>query len=247
MKREVTIRSLLGLLVLTVAFAPAVGATSVPSSSSYRFDETSIGVSSNLLESGSSSFRAYTGAGDTAAGRSSSTSFQSEAGSDTSNDPNLTVNVTSSAVNFGSFSPTTASTAIATFSVTNYTSYGYVVQLTGTAPTYGSHEIDTMAATAVSQPGIEQFGVNLVANTSPSSFGANPFNGTIPNNFGFGEATPNYGTTNQFRYVPGESVAQAPKSSGRTDYTMSYIINVTSITPGGAYKSDQTIIVTGTY
>jgi hypothetical protein len=223
-----------------------VAATDFPASTNYRFDETSIGTTNNL-QSSSTNFKDQTGAGDTAIGRSGSTNFQTESGSDTSPDPNLTFAMNASSANFGAFSSTTASTATATFSVLNYTSFGYVVQIAGNPPTYGSNQIDAMSATAVSQPGIEQFGINLVANTSPISFGANPDNGASPNNFGFGQVAPNYSTPNQFRYVAGETIAQAPKSSGRTDYTISYIVNVSNLTPGGTYNSDQTLIVTGTY
>lgn len=246
MRRVVHRRFIVSLLLAALLLTAPVHATNSPSSNSYRFDETSIG-NSNSIDSGSANYKAQNGAGDTAVGSSSSANFQTESGSNTTEAPNLTVTVTSSAANFGAFSPSLASTATATFSVINYTSYGYVVQLTGDAPSNGSRQLNTMSTTGASQPGTEQFGVNTVANTSPVSFGANPSNGTAPNNFGFGAATPNYGTSNQYRYVPGESIVQAPKSSGKTDYTISYIINVTSLTPGGVYKSNQTLVVTGTY
>ena len=227
-------------------FSVPAAASNIPTSNNYRFDETSIGVSS-VLESNSANFKATGGAGDTAVGGSGSANFQTETGSNTSPDPNLTFNMTSSTVNFGTFSATASRTSTTTFSVINYTSFGYVVQIAGNPPSYGNHQIDAMSANALSQEGIEQFGVNLVANTSPTSFGANPQNGTAPNNFGFGEAAPNYSTPNEFRYVSGETIAQAPKSSGKTDYTISYLVNVTPLTPGGTYGTDQTLIVTGTY
>jgi hypothetical protein len=100
-----------------------------------------------------------------------------------------------------------------------------------------------MSTTTTSQIGVEQFGINLVANTSPTSFGANPDNGQ----FGFGSITANYATANNYRYVDGETVAQATKNSGVTTYTISYVTNVATLTPGGQYSADQTIIVTGTY
>ena len=236
---------LAGLLGSTLLVSPSVFAN-VPSSTNYRFDETSVGVSS-LLESSSTNFRATSGAGDTAVGSGESANFQTEQGSKTTPDPNLTVSMTSTAANFGTFSPSAPKTATATFSVINYTSFGYVVQVAGPPPKSGNRELQAMGATATSQPGVEQFGINLVANTSPSSFGANPQNGTAPNDFGFGAAATNYATPNEFRYVPGETIASAPKSSGKTDYTISYLINVTPLTPGGVYVTDQTLIVTGTY
>ncbi len=246
MRQRLRVKQTVWLLLLALFLGVPVAATDVPSSNNYRFDESSIGTSS-LLESSSTNFKASTGAGDTAVGGSGSTNFQTESGSKTTPDPNLTFSMTSSAANFGTFSPAAAQTAITTFSVINYTSFGYVVQVAGTPPSYGTHQIDTMSANAVSQPGVEQFGINLVANTSPSSFGANPQNGIIPNNFGFGVATPNYATPNEFRYVSDETIAQAPKSSGKTDYTISYLVNVAALTPGGTYGTDQALIVTGTY
>lgn len=231
----------IGMSLLVSAIGMTVFAAT-PQSSNYRFDESSIGVSS-LIESSSANYRGQSGAGDTAAGNTASPNFQAETGSRTSPDPNLTFSIDSSNANFGSFSPSLASTATATFSVINYTSYGYVVQLAGTPIKYGSHTIAAMGSNAASQPGTEQFGVNLVANTSPQSYGANPNNG----GFGFGSVAPNYATPNQFRFVSGETVAQAVKSSGKTSYTLSYLVNVSSLTPGGVYAGNQTLIVTGTY
>jgi hypothetical protein len=235
-------RGLLALGLLTLIISGPVYATDFPTSSNYRFDETSIGLS-NLAQSSSANFVGQDGAGDIAAGESNSTNFSSQAGSDTSADPNLAVAVTSPNVNFGTFNPTGASTATATFTVMNYTSYGYVVQIAGTAPTYNGHAIASLGANANSQIGIEQFGLNLVANTSPISYGANPNNG----GFGFGQAATNYNTPNSYRFVSGETIAQAPKSSGVTVYTISYLVNVAALTPGGQYNSNQTLIVTGTY
>jgi hypothetical protein len=100
-----------------------------------------------------------------------------------------------------------------------------------------------MSTTGPSQAGVEQFGLNLVANTSPVSLGANPNHGQ----FGVGSAATNYATTNNYRFVSGETIASAPKSSGMTIYTISYIVNVSSLTPGGQYSSNQTVICTGTY
>lgn len=233
-------------LVLVALFFGTTAYASVPTSPNYRFDESTVGVSS-LLESNSANFRATSGAGDIGVGNSGSANFQTESGTKTTPDPNLTFAMTSTSANFSTFSPSSAQTTTATFSIINYTSFGYTVQLIGGALKAGDNEIDPMSATAASQPGTEQFGINLVANTTPSSFGANPNNGTAPNNFGFGQAATNYDTSNQFRYVSGETIALAPKSSGRTDYTLSYLVNVTALTPGGKYSADQTLVVTGTY
>lgn len=211
-------------------------------SPNYRFDESTIG-SGGLIQSSSANYQGTDAVGDVAIGNAASANYQVNAGSKTTNDPTLSFSLNSGGINFGSFTASNATVTTANFSVSDYTSYGYVVQIVGNPPTNGSHTLPAMTTTGPSQSGIEQFGINLVANTSPSSVGANPDNGQ----FGFGAAAANYGTSNQYRYVSGETIAQAPKSSGLTTYTISYLVNVAGLTPGGKYTSGQTLIVTGTY
>ena len=221
---------------------PSFVAAEVPKSTNYQFDETSIG-SGGMLQSSSTSFSVTDGVGDIGIGNSSSSNFNLIAGSHTTHDPTLAF-IVNQATPFGIFSATSTATSTATFSVLNYTSYGYVVQIYGNPPSHNGHVIHAMDITGTSQPGIEQFGINLVANTSPKSFGANPDNGL----FGFGSvAGTEYAAANNFRYVSGEVIAAAPKESGQTNYTISYIVNVASLTPGGTYSSNQSLIVTGTY
>lgn len=210
-------------------------------STNYRIDEDAISTG-NLLQSSSANYQAVDGVNDLAIGNAASTNYQIEAGSKTTGDPWLTFSVDSSGTNFGTFSPTTTATATAAFTVLNYTSYGYVVQIFGSPPTNDGHSLVAMSG-GTGTPGTEGFGINLVANTSPISFGADPDNGQ----FGFGEVDPDYITPNDYRYVDGGIIATAPKSSGLTDYTISAIANVSPLTPGGVYTSAMTLIVTGTY
>lgn len=211
-------------------------------SANFRFDESSLG-SGGLIQSSSNNFQLDSSLGDLGVGNSASGNFQLQAGSKTTPDPTLSFAITSASPDFGSFSSSAPSVATATFSVTNYTSYGYVVQIAGNAPTNGAHTISALSSNATSTFGIEQFGINLVANSSPLAFGADPDHGQ----FGVGSASANYSTPGEFRYVSGETIASAPETSGETIYTISYLVNVSSLTPGGKYTSNQTIVVTGTY
>jgi hypothetical protein len=211
-------------------------------SSSYKFTESTIG-SGGSLRSSSANYQAKDAIGAVAIGNAASTNYQVKAGSVTTSDPTLSFSISSSSVIFPDFSATVPSVATSAFTVSDYTSYGYVVQIIGTAPTSGAHTITPLAITSTSSAGIEQFGINLVANTAPSSVGANPNNGS----FGYGTAATNYATPNSYRYVQGETIAQSAKSSGLTTYTISYLVNVAGLTPGGQYTMNQTIIVTGTY
>ena len=211
-------------------------------STNYKLDESAVGTGGQGQAS-STSYQTDNATGALSIGNAASSSYQVETGTKTTPDPALSFSVNNANASFGAFTPTSAAVSTANFSVSNYTSYGYVVQILGNPPSNGNHTINAMPVTGSSVPGTEQFGINLVANTLPVSVGSNPNNGQ----FGFGSITANYGTANQFRYVSGETIAMAPKSSGVTTYTISYLINVTSITPGGQYTSNQTVIITGTY
>lgn len=231
-----------GLVGLFGSLLAIAYADSSLQSAHYHLDESVLG-GGGLIQSNSDNFQSTESLSDTAIGNSSSTNFQVEAGSKTTPDPTLSFGITNADADFTDFSPAAAATATSTFQVLNYTSYGYVVQILGDPPSNGNHVISAMTATDVSRPGMEQFGINLVHNTSPIAFGADPDHGQ----FGVGSATADYGTANDFRYVEGETIASAPKSSGLTTYTISYIVNVTSITPGGSYTSNQELVCTGTY
>ncbi len=230
------------IVVYGAAWAATVAYADSLQSPNYRFEESTLG-GGGLVQSNSTNYQAGTAIGDTAIGNSASTNFQVDSGSKTSPDPALSFAITSPNVNFGSFSASAATMATSTFSVSNYTSYGYAVQIVGDTPSNGSHTIAAMATTGSSQLGIDQFGINLVANTSPLSMGANPEQGL----FGVGTASPNYGTSDMYRFVSGETIATAPKSSGVTNYTISYLVNVDSLTPGGQYNAQQILVCTGTY
>jgi hypothetical protein len=225
-----------------LTFSPSSVAAETLQSPNYKFDESTLGAG-GLIQSSSANYQSSSSTGDLGVGNSASSGYQINAGSQTTNDPTLSFSVNTINANFGSFTASSATVTTATFSVTNYTSYGYVAQIVGNPPTSGGHTIAPLATSSSSQSGIDQFGINLVANTLPISVGANPDNG----GFGYGTAEPNYATSNQYRYVSGEAIASAPKSSGTTNYTITYLVNVGSLTPGGKYTSNQTIIVTGTY
>lgn len=240
-KWQVRVVGLGASMVLAVGIVMASTYADPLVSPHYRFDESTLG-GGGLVQSSSPHYQSAESIGDTAVGNTSSTNYQIETGSKTTGDPTLGFSV-NNATPFEQFSAGGTATATSTFSVSNYTSYGYIVQIVGTPLSNGPHTIPDMATTGDPLPGVEQFGINLVANTSPKSFGANPDHGQ----FGFGDPTPNYGTPNKYRFVSGETIASAPKSSGVTKYTVSYIADVDSLTPGGKYSSDEEIICTGTF
>ena len=51
-----------------------------------------------------------------------------------------------------------------------------------------------------------------------------------------------YQTTNLFKYVKGDTVAFSSKSSGETDYTVSYLYNISGGTPAGNYVFNHVLV-----
>jgi hypothetical protein len=193
--------------------------------------------------------------GEFATGNSSSASYQTGSGFNTTEEPTLGLIVNTTSVDLGALTTSAKSTAVATFSVLNYTSYGYVVQVVGTVPTNSGHALTPLATDTASSAGVEQFGINLVLN-STSGVGADPVQ--VPSSgFSYGVAgdgaTGTYGTNRPYtvpekwRYVAGETVASAPKSSGETDYTMTFMANISNVTPGGKYQGNLSVVATGTF
>jgi hypothetical protein len=235
------------LLLMTILSVQSVSAVS--SSSSYQIEEDTFSTGGDI-ESQSGSYKSQSTTGDLGVGNSNSASYQTNSGYNTTNEPRLAFSINSSSVSLGKLSTSVASTATSTFSVLNYTAYGYIVQIIGSTPSNGSHNLTAMSSTTASNVGTEQYGINVVRNTDfcgiGCHLGADPVQ-TPSNTFSFGEAATNYDTDGNFRYVSGETIAEAPKSSGQTDYTVSYIANSSVNTPSGSYSGSHTLVCVGTY
>ena len=217
-------------------------------STNYKIGESFIGPSGDL-DSSSANYSSIGSVGDIGvgdAGDSSGGTYRVIEGYNTPDEPALTFAVDTTNISFGALSLGSAATATATFSAYNYTSYGYVIQIIGTPPSIPGHSLSALASPTVSSVGTEQFGINLVANTNPIAFGSDPTQ--VPSAaFSYGGAATGYDTANLYKYVNGETVARATKSSGRTDYEISYIANIATSTPGGAYSGAQELVCIGTY
>ncbi|HCM52122.1 TPA: hypothetical protein DIS56_03270 [Candidatus Saccharibacteria bacterium] len=235
---------IIATILIAYGSAPIVLAQSLQSTN-YRIDEHFLGPG-GLLESTSTNYQFGGTTGDIGVGRSDSTNFRTESGFNTTAEPRLSVIVNTSSINFGALSTSTTATATATFSVLNYTAYGYSVFTIGNPPSTGGYTLAGMNPAAASAVGTEQYGINLKANTSPTTFGADPLQ--VPSSsFSYGIASTGYNVANNYRYVAGEKIAEAPQTSGQTNYTISYIVNVSTTTAGGAYSGSQSLVVVGTY
>jgi hypothetical protein len=241
----------LGLFIFISLLVPAVARAAQSSSSNYQVNEVFFGVGGELHACGTA-YCAKQSAGETGAGNTASPNYQAQAGFNTDRQPFLQLVVNTTNINLGVLTAGTTTTANATFSVKSYLSNGYAVTNAGTPPTNGSYTMNTLGSPTASAAASEQFGINVVRNQTscatpaPVNFGADPVQ--VPSaSFSFGAAATGYNTCGLFKYVNGDTIAASTKSSGQTDFTISYIFNTTSTTRGGSYSMSHVLVATATF
>ncbi|HUC89632.1 MAG TPA: hypothetical protein VMR45_02420 [Patescibacteria group bacterium] len=223
-------------------------------SSNYQVNEVIFGTGGEL-NACSSSYCSKQAAGEIAAGNTAGNVFKAQAGFNTDRQPYLAFSVAGNATDLGTLSSVATAHTTATFAVKTYLSNGYVVQFSSDPPTNNgpnTHQMSTMATPAASSIGTEQFGLNLVQNRTncatpaPGNFGNDPVQ--VPDNtFSNGTVASDYATCGLFKYLKGDTVATSSQSSGETDYTVSFIYNISSLTPDGYYNFNGTLVATSTY
>lgn len=242
------------LLLLPVPSVLAVCPTGSQScSTTYRVDQTFFGSGGTDQNACSGSYCAKQTAGELGVGNTCGTSYCATAGFNTTDDPFLEFVVTGNNIDLGYLDTASVKTATGTFSVRAWESGGYVVRTESDPPTNtgpGAQQLTPINPAAASSPGTEQFGINLVKNTNfcgaSCDLGADPQQ--IPDNtFSFGQADSGYDTANVFKYSKGDAVAHSPKSTSVTNYTVSYIFNISDVTPSGEYRFVHVLVATGTY
>lgn len=245
-KQKLVSAALLGLLA-TFSMGGFVFANTVPqaASSSYGVNEVFFGSGGSLHDC-SASYCAKTSLGETVVGNTSSTNYQAQGGFNTDRQPYLQFVVSNTNVDIGTLSSSSTKTATATFSVKSYLASGYIVKQTSPGPTNGSYVIAGLSTPTASAAGTEQFGINLVANTSPTTFGAAPAQAP-DSTFSHGQVAAGYNTANLFKHVTGDTIAYSDVSSGTTNYTISYIFNVSNLTAGGTYTLRHVLVATSTF
>jgi len=233
------VNALLFTAVLVGVFAVPVFATA-SSSQNYQIVEQEFGAGSSA-ETCSASYCSRTSIGDLAVGNATAGASSAEFGPITPDEPSLEVIVDPGESNLGELTTERTASKTMVVRVRSYLSNGYYLQITGTPPKYKNHTLATSGSPVASNPGTEQFGINAAANTTPS-VGANPVQ--VPSGeFSFGELENNYKTANMFMYRSGDTVARSETESGRTDYTISMIINIANSTPSGHYTGDFSAVV----
>jgi hypothetical protein len=140
-----TYRFGLVLVLLLANFTATAAAQST--SPNYRVDEYSFNTGGEL-NACSNGYCSRQSAGETAAGNTKSSSYQAQAGFNTSDVPVLEVAVNGS-VDLGVLTPTSTGSGTANIQVRTYLSSGYDLIIAGSPPKMGSESLDVMNATSV--------------------------------------------------------------------------------------------------
>ena len=249
-KRQILFIALGALIICLLAISKA-HATCVSGeqscSTNYAVGNVFFGSGGSLDTTCSTSFCAKQAVGETGIGLTNSPSYQAYAGFNVNREPSLQFIVNTTNVNLGVLSTTSTATATESFSIESYLAGGYTVETIGNPPQYGSHTLTALTSPSSPTAGTEQFGINLVTNTSPSSIGANP--NTIPNS-SYSDCTSanhycigsGYYTSNSYQYINNSSLVSSATSTGQVDFTISYIANISSVTPAGLYTMNQVLV-----
>ena len=262
-------QKLLSILAIAGLLFQPIGVLAQSSSSNYKIEETFFGTGGEV-DASSTSYRSQQSAGSLGVGNVSSASFDGILGFVTPSEPFLEFVVTNASIDLGVLSDTTTSygspnggACACSFYVRTYISSGYVVINASNQP--ATNESGAFLAPKTTQgvpsasASVEEFGFNLVANTSPGTFGASPVNirdqgGTqvSDNSFADGAVATGYQTPDNFKFVAGDIIAQSPatvgnQAVGQTNYTISYIAKRKSLTPAGLYTLQHDLIAVATY
>jgi len=237
---------------IVIGLALAAGASSVyavtTKSPNYQLEESTFDSSSSS-ESCSGEFCARASIGSISeGGRSASQGGEestAEFGPITPDQPSLDVIVDPGVSDLGVLDTESTAYKTSIIRVRSYLSNGYFLQITGDPPKYNDYTLATPSTPTASDPGTEQFAINVAPNTTPDV-------GALPqqrpsSEFSYGYVNPDYLTPNLFMYESTDVVAQSDTESGRTDYTVSMIINISNATPAGRFEGDYSAVVIPSY
>lgn len=228
------------LLVALILAGLSLGGTALAqtsSSNNYQMVESQFG-NTTAAESCSAGYCATVSIGNDSLASSANAP---EFGEANYSEPLLEMIVIPGESNLGELTTETTGTKTMQVKIRNYLTGGYMLQVVGSPPTYEGRPLNAPSTPTAAQPGQEQFGINVVANTSPS-VGQNPVLQPGEGN-GTDLVTANYKISNQFMYVSGDTVAISPTNSGGADYTITMMVNISNSTPAGQYSGDFAAVV----
>lgn len=132
-------------------------------------------------------------------------------------------------------------TAQSEMAVGTNASGGFVIAAYGASMSAGLSVIAPLSEPTESQPGVNQFGINLVANTAPE-IGSDPegeWANAVP--------SPDYAIPDHYKFIPGSVIASSPNVSLMKKFTVSYIVNSAENLRPGVYTTTITYIASGQF
>jgi hypothetical protein len=236
---------IISFLLLSSLAVPVLALAAQSKSTDYQVNEVFFG-SGGELNACSTDYCSKQSAGETTVGNTASPNYQAQGGFNTDRTPYIEFDVGSENINLGTLNASTTQTATATFTVKAYLAHGYTVINASDPPSNSNYTMRALSTPTASSAGTEQFGINLVANTLPKHFGANPVD-TPDNTFSYGQVASDYSQANVYKYAKGDVIASSSSSTSTTSYTISYIFNISNVTPGGVYAMQHVLVATATY
>lgn len=141
----------------------------------------------------------------------------------------------------GNLDPGATLTAQSQMAVGTNATGGFAITTTGAPMSAGLNVIDSLDSPALSTPGVNQFGINLVANDDPA-VGRDP-EGPWTN----AVVTPDYSIPNMYKYTTGDLLAYSPNVSLMKKFTVSYVVNSHPDLRPGVYSTTVTYIASGRF
>lgn len=118
---------------------------------------------------------------------------------------------------------------------------GFVITANGLPMSAGNNVIDGLEMPTESTQGINQFGINLVANDQPT-VGLDP-----AGEWANAVAATDYSQPNKYKYVSGDVVAYSDSVSLMKKFTISYIVNSDPDLRAGVYSTTITFMASGRF
>lgn len=207
----------------TVSFGSVVNPSAVNSSYFFRMTTYSTATWATAIDSGT--------VATSTAGQITVTASVDEA---------LTFTLSTATIALGTLTTATTGTGSHTMTASTNAGSGYSITYTGSTLTSGGNTITANASAAASTINSQQFGLNLMANTTPA-IGSNVSGG------GSGTAQTGYSTANQFKFLSGDTVAGSTGPTNTNVFTASYIANINGVTNPGAYTTVLNYVATANF
>lgn len=141
----------------------------------------------------------------------------------------------------GELRPDTTLTSQSQMAVGTNATGGFAIVAHAAPLSAGTNVIASPTSPTASQQGVNQFGINLVANNSPT-VGNDP-EGEWAN----AVASPNYSQPDRYMLQSGDVVAYSPNVSLMKKFTVSYVVNSSPNLRAGVYTTTINFIATGRF